>query len=110
MKHKASRDNLLHAVAVTRRAFRLQSGLLLFDRGADFKSGLTLFTVKIIKRHEYLSYQNPALATAGAFGQRDEIGADKFADDSIDLAQISDGRLLRDGIVDDDRMTLHFAL
>ncbi len=110
MKHSTGRDNLLHAVAVTRRAFRLQAGLFLFNRGADFESCLTLLAVKIIKWHGNPWYQNLALATAGTFGQRGEIGADEFADDLVDLAQISDCRLLRDRIVDDHRVTLHFAL
>jgi hypothetical protein len=55
MKHSTSRDNLPHGMAVARRTFRLQFGLFLFNRGADFEPGLTLFAVKIIKRHEHLS-------------------------------------------------------
>lgn len=110
MQHQTRRDHLFHAVAVTRRAFRLQAGLFLFNRGADFESGLTLFAMKIIKRHGHLWYQNLALATTGTFGERGKIGADQFVDDLIDLAQIGDGGLLRDHIVDDDRIALHFAL
>ena len=110
MKHSTGRDNLPHSMAVARWTLRLQAGLFLFNRGADFEPCLTLLTVKIIKWHGYPWYQNPALATAGTFGQRGEIGADEFADDLIDLAQISDCGLLGDRIVDDYRITLHFAL
>lgn len=110
MQHSTGRDNLPHSLAVARRTFRLQAGLLLFNRSTDFESGLTLFAMKIIKRHGHLWYQNPALATAGTFGQRGKVGADEFADDLVDLAQVSDGRLLRDHVVDDYRIALYFAL
>jgi hypothetical protein len=72
----------------------VQSGLLLFDRGMDFELGLTLFAVKIIKRHKHSWYSRPASATARTFGERGKINPEQFADLPIHLAQKPDRRLL----------------